>query len=59
MAVQLSPNSVQSYTYFDCVLLDFSLTVKAATLIFISRRGSAIPSAKEGKSGFIYILVKS
>ena len=30
------------------VLIDFSLTVKAATLIFISGRGSAIPSAKEG-----------
>ena len=28
------------------VLLDFSLTVKAATLIFISGRGSAILSAK-------------
>ena len=32
------------------VLIDFSLTVKAATLIFISGRGSAISSAKEGKS---------
>ena len=41
------------------VLLDFSLAVKAATLIFISWCGSAIPSAKEGKSGFIYNLVKS
>ena len=41
------------------VLLDFSLTVKAAILIFISGRGSAILSAKEGKSGFIYNLVKS
>ena len=41
------------------VLLDCSLTVKAATLIFISGRGSAIPSAKEGKSDFIYTLVKS
>ena len=41
------------------ILLDFSLTVKAATLIFISRCGSAISSAKEGKSGFIYISVKS
>ena len=30
------------------VVLDFSLTVKAATLIFISRRCSAISSAKEG-----------
>ena len=29
------------------VLLDFSLTVKAATLIFISGHGSAISSAKE------------
>ena len=41
------------------VLLDFSLTVNAATLIFISGCGSAISSAKEGKSGFIYNLVKS
>ena len=41
------------------LLIDFSLTVKAATLIFISGRGSAISSAKEGKSGFIYNLVKS
>ena len=41
------------------VLIDFSLTVRAATLIFISGRGSAISSAKEGKSGFIYNLVKS
>ena len=41
------------------ILLDFSLTVKAATLIFISGCGSAISSAKEGKSGSIYYLVKS
>ena len=41
------------------LLLDFSLTVKAATLIFICGRGSAISSAKEGESGFIYNLVKS
>ena len=40
------------------VLLDLSLTVKAATLIFISGCVSAISSAKEGKSGFIYNLVK-
>ena len=33
------------------VLMDFSLTVKAATLIFIFGRGLAISSAKEGKSG--------
>ena len=30
-----------------------------ATLIFISGRTSAISSAKEGRSGFIYNLVKS
>ena len=41
------------------LLLDFSLTVKAATLIFISVCGSAISSAKEGKQSFIYNLVKS
>ena len=41
------------------ILYDFSLTVNAATLIFISGRGSAILSAKEEKSGFIYNLVKS
>ena len=45
------------------VLLDFSLSVKAATLIFISGCihicDSAISSAKEEKSGFIYSLVKS
>ena len=41
------------------VLLDFSLTVKAATLMFISWCGSAISSAKEGISGFIYNLLKS
>ena len=39
------------------VLIDFSLMVKAATLVFISGRGSAISSAKEGKSGFIYNLI--
>ena len=39
-------------------LLDFSLTVKPATLIFLSGCGFAISSAKEGKSVFIY-LVKS
>ena len=41
------------------ILLDFSHTVKAATLILISGCGSAILSSKEGKSGFIYNLVKS
>ena len=41
------------------VLLDFSLSEKAATLIFISGCGSAISSAMEEKSGCIYNLVKS
>ena len=34
------------------------LTVKALTLIFISGRGLAISSAKEGKSCPIYIFVE-
>ena len=33
--------------------------MKAATLIFISGRGLAISSAKQGKSGSIYHLVKN
>ena len=33
------------------VLINFSLTVKAATLIIIYGRGSAISSTKEGNSG--------
>ena len=41
------------------VLIDFPLTAKAATLIFISGRGSAISYAKEVKSGLIYNLVKN
>ena len=43
------------YVIFGFILyiLDFSLTVKAATFIFIFGRGSAILSAKQGKSGFI------
>ena len=39
------------------VLIDFSLTVKATTVIFISGRGSVVSTAKEGS--FIYHLVKS
>ena len=39
-------------TNVPTVLKDFSLTVKAATLIFMSGRGSSISSAKQGKSGF-------
>ena len=45
--------------HFTSILIDCSFTVKAATLIFISGRGSAISSVKEGKLGFIYNLVKS
>ena len=41
------------------ILIAFSLTVKAATVIFISGRGSAISSAKQGKSGSVYNLVKN
>ena len=47
--------SLISFNYIK----DFSLTVKAVTLLFISVLGLAISSAKEGKSGFIYNLVKS
>ena len=48
----------ESLSFFS-VLIYFLFTVKAATLIFISGRALAIPSAKGGKSGFIYNLVKS
>ena len=41
------------------ILIVFSFTVKASTLIIISGRGLAVSSAKEGKSVFIYNLVKS
>ena len=46
---------------YNCIkyFIDFSLTVKVETLIFMSGRGSTISSAKEGKSGFMYYLVKS
>ena len=47
------------FGFIHRILIDFSLTVKAATLIFISGRGSIISSAEEGKSGFIYNLAKS
>ena len=50
---------VMCYLTLHLLLLDYSLTVKAANLIFISECASAISSAKEGKSGFIYNLVKS
>ena len=37
------------------VLIDFSLSVKAATLIFISGRDSTISFTKQGKSGASFI----
>ena len=39
--------------------IDFSLTVKVVTLIFMSGRGLAFSSAKQGKSGSIHNLVKN
>ena len=42
-----------------CILIYFSLTVKAVTLIFISGRCSASSSAKQEKSGSIYNLVNN
>ena len=43
----------------DQVLIDFSLTVKAETLIFITGRCSASSPAKQEKSASIYNLVKN
>ena len=39
---------ISDLSVFTCTLIDFSLTAKAATLIFISGGGSALSSAKEG-----------
>ena len=50
---------LQYYRNATYLLIDFSLTAKAATLIFIYGRSWAISSAKEGKSGFIYSSVKN
>ena len=44
--------------WFIDFISDVSLTVKAATLIFISGSGSAISSSKQGKSRSIYNLLK-
>ena len=51
-------NSTYIEYFSDQVLIDFSLTVKAVTLIFISGRCSASSPAKQEKSGSIYNLVK-
>ena len=40
------------------LLIDFSLSVNAATSKFISGRALAMSSAKQGKSGSIYVLVE-
>ena len=40
---------------YETILIDFSLTVKAATLIFISGCGSAISYAKEGNQVLLII----
>ena len=40
-------------------IIDFLLPVEASILIFISVCGLAISSAKQGKSGSIYNLVKN
>ena len=50
----INDNRVMWCSTTGAVLIDFSLTVKAATLIFISGRSSAISFTKEGESGFIY-----
>ena len=52
-------NCKEALQFWALVLIYFSLTVKVATLIFITGRGSAISSAKQGRSGSIYNLVKN
>ena len=47
-----SANKMKKKMSGDLCIME--LFVKAVTLIFISGRGSAISSAKKGKSGFIY-----
>ena len=66
VTIDYSPYTVERNVHVELILadelgilLDFSLTVKVATLIFMSGCGSAISSAKEGKPGSIYNLVKS
>ena len=48
----------QAFTEVFLVLTDFSLTVKAATLIFISGRGSAISSAYKRKQVLLIIWLR-
>ena len=53
----MTPND--SFNALVRILIDFSLFVKAVTLIFISGRCSASSSTKQEKSGSIYNLVKN
>ena len=53
----IRPTTLNKYNTY--ILIDFSLTVKAVTLIFISGRCSASSSAKQEQSGSIYNLVKN
>ena len=59
MTMQSTPITLPIKDIVLHVLINFSLTVKAAALIFIPGSGSAISSAKQGKSGSIYNLVKN
>ena len=54
---EICPALSPCHAEYMYALIDFLLTVKAATLIFISGHVSAISSAKQGKSGSIYNLV--
>ena len=58
------PHTLNSFkhrnpTYLLAVLIDFSLTVKTAILIFIYGRGSTVSNVREGKSVLIYNLVNT
>ena len=65
MLLQLK--QMKNYIYYSgnkaylitVILIYFLLTVKGVTLIFISGRGSAISSAKQGKSDSICNSVKN
>ena len=51
--------SARQHAPTTILLIDFSLTEKAATLIFIFVRGSAISCAKQWISGSFYNFVKN
>ena len=58
-SVTINPLITLNYKMDTSIFIDFSLTVKAVTLIFIAWRCLAISSAKQEKSGSIYNLVKN